>query len=74
VRNVAERWGDALTGPVARAEITTIQRHLEALRTRAPDLLDAYVLTTRTVLFAARRAGRIDAQTERTLTSLLEAP
>jgi predicted short-subunit dehydrogenase-like oxidoreductase (DUF2520 family) len=33
---------DALTGPIARGDLGTVQRHLEALEAMAPDLLPAY--------------------------------
>jgi predicted short-subunit dehydrogenase-like oxidoreductase (DUF2520 family) len=40
--NWAERGGDALTGPIARGDTATVERHLEALRATAPDLVPAY--------------------------------
>jgi predicted short-subunit dehydrogenase-like oxidoreductase (DUF2520 family) len=33
---------DALTGPIARGDLGTVSRHLEALEAMAPDLLPAY--------------------------------
>lgn len=32
----------ALTGPIARGDVTTVERHLQALRARAPELLPLY--------------------------------
>jgi len=40
--NWAERGADALTGPIARGDTGTVERHLEALRAIAPELLPAY--------------------------------
>jgi predicted short-subunit dehydrogenase-like oxidoreductase (DUF2520 family) len=40
--NWAERGGEALTGPIARGDEATVQRHLEALRTAAPELVGLY--------------------------------
>jgi predicted short-subunit dehydrogenase-like oxidoreductase (DUF2520 family) len=54
--NWAERGPDALTGPVARGDATTVDRHLEALRVAAPELLPAYeALTERARALAAAR-------------------
>jgi len=33
---------DALTGPIARGDLGTVRRHLEALEASAPDLLPVY--------------------------------
>jgi predicted short-subunit dehydrogenase-like oxidoreductase (DUF2520 family) len=52
--------GRTLTGPVVRGEIATIERHIRNLKEHAPDLLDDYVRVVRTILSAARSAGRID--------------
>lgn len=47
--NWSERGGDALTGPIARGDSETVERHREALRERAPELVPMYeVLAERT--------------------------
>jgi predicted short-subunit dehydrogenase-like oxidoreductase (DUF2520 family) len=52
--NWAERGGDALTGPIARGDEETVERHLEAIRDTAPELLDVYrALAERTRALAA---------------------
>ncbi|MFV2012848.1 MULTISPECIES: Rossmann-like and DUF2520 domain-containing protein [unclassified Micromonospora] len=62
----ALRHGDhALTGPVRRADVGTIEAHLRALRDRAPHLLPAYLdfgLNTarRSRRAALNEAGRLD--------------
>ena len=72
VANAAERGGGpALTGPVVRGEGSTVKGHLEALGAAAPDLVRPYALASDLVLSAARRAGRVDRDVERTIGALL---
>jgi predicted short-subunit dehydrogenase-like oxidoreductase (DUF2520 family) len=40
--NWAERGPDALTGPIARGDAATVERHLEVLRDTAPELVPLY--------------------------------
>lgn len=40
--NWSERGREALTGPIARGDEATIERHMEALAEICPELLDAY--------------------------------
>ncbi|HYX78769.1 MAG TPA: DUF2520 domain-containing protein, partial [Solirubrobacterales bacterium] len=40
--NWAERGAEALTGPIARGDEATVERHREALRKTAPELLHLY--------------------------------
>ena len=49
----------ALTGPVARGDAGTVQAHLEALRTAAPDTVPAYVALARAALDLAERGGSL---------------
>jgi predicted short-subunit dehydrogenase-like oxidoreductase (DUF2520 family) len=54
--NWAEHGAPALTGPIARGDEETVNRHLAALEERAPELLALYeVLADRTRELAARR-------------------
>jgi len=47
--NWAERGGDALTGPIARGDEETVERHLEAIARTRPELAELYrVLAERT--------------------------
>jgi predicted short-subunit dehydrogenase-like oxidoreductase (DUF2520 family) len=56
--NWSERGADALTGPIARGDEATVERHLEALRERAPELVGLYEeLAARTRELAARAAA-----------------
>jgi predicted short-subunit dehydrogenase-like oxidoreductase (DUF2520 family) len=59
VLRTAANWSElgpgALTGPIARGDEATVERHLEALRERAPELVDLYeALAERTRALAAR--------------------
>jgi predicted short-subunit dehydrogenase-like oxidoreductase (DUF2520 family) len=40
--NWAEHGSDALTGPIARGDEATVERHLEAIGAEMPELLDTY--------------------------------
>lgn len=53
-RNVDALGAGALTGPVKRGDVETIQRHLERLRPH-PDLQDSYAAATRTLLALLRK-------------------
>ena len=54
--NWAEHGGNALTGPIARGDEETVERHLAAIAEVAPELLDTYrALAERTRALAARR-------------------
>lgn len=71
-----ERVGlpDALTGPISRGDVATVQKHLDALAVRAPALLPLYrSLGLRTVRLA-RRKGTVDAAQAHALAGLLAGP
>jgi predicted short-subunit dehydrogenase-like oxidoreductase (DUF2520 family) len=60
VLRTAANWSDrgaaALTGPVARGDRATVERHLDALRVSAPELVELYrVLAERTEAVAEGR-------------------
>ena len=60
--NWSERGGEALTGPIARGDRETIERHREALTELAPELLPLYdLLAKRTEAVAARSAEAVRA-------------
>jgi predicted short-subunit dehydrogenase-like oxidoreductase (DUF2520 family) len=60
--NWAERGGEALTGPIARGDEETVERHVHAIAQTAPELLDVYVaLAEHTRALAAR--DRVAAET-----------
>lgn len=47
----------ALTGPVVRGDIATVQAHIEAMRERAPELLDLYNALARHTIAVAQKRG-----------------
>jgi len=51
----------ALTGPVERGDVSSVERHLKTLESRAPELLPLYRLVGRDVLRLAREKGAMDA-------------
>ncbi|MEA2505528.1 MAG: hypothetical protein QOH48_146 [Actinomycetota bacterium] len=56
------RAAATLTGPFVRGEAATVRSHVEALRGRAPHLLEAYRLIAQTILLAAVDAGRLETE------------
>jgi len=73
ITNAIEGGGGAatLTGPVMRGEVATVQRHLEALRSRDPEMAKIYISTTRMILDVAEQAGRVDEGTAARMRTLL---
>ena len=55
--------GPTLTGPVVRGELETIERHLDGVRRRTPDLLESYRAAVHMIVIAARQSGRGDPDT-----------
>jgi predicted short-subunit dehydrogenase-like oxidoreductase (DUF2520 family) len=65
--NWAERGGKALTGPIARGDRETVDRHLAALREHAPELLAMYeALAERTRELAEFGAAAVAAEARTT--------
>lgn len=74
VANAREVGGGAvaLTGPVVRGEVDVIERHVDALRSRAAQLLPAYVDAVRTIVAGAQAAGRVEAPVAARIREILE--
>jgi predicted short-subunit dehydrogenase-like oxidoreductase (DUF2520 family) len=74
-RNLQESGpGDALTGPVARGDIDTVEAHLGALGGLPdPVVLDAYRALSRVLLDLARQGDRIAPEVAERLEELLDA-
>jgi predicted short-subunit dehydrogenase-like oxidoreductase (DUF2520 family) len=51
--------GEALTGPAARGDTQTVARHLAALSSGAPDVVESYVALARAAARLASEAGRL---------------
>jgi predicted short-subunit dehydrogenase-like oxidoreductase (DUF2520 family) len=64
----------ALTGPVERGDVSSVEQHLRTLEARAPELLELYRLVGRDVLRLAREKSNLDAETVKRLESLFGAP
>ncbi len=62
----------ALTGPVERGDIDTVERHLRAIRQQAPDLLGLYCALGIQTLQVAADKGSISAQQRRRLLDILD--
>ena len=62
---------DCLTGPVARGDSGTIERHLSALKARSPSLLTTYKELGLQTIPIALAKGRIDAQKAEEMKALL---
>jgi len=64
--------GEALTGPVVRADVGTIGRNLDALAAAAPDLVRPYTALAAAAAGVAYDAERIDADQLRAIEEALE--
>jgi predicted short-subunit dehydrogenase-like oxidoreductase (DUF2520 family) len=64
----------SLSGPIARADVGTIERHIEALRARAPTLLPLYVNLARRTIPVAEAKGGAGADKLAALKALLDRP
>jgi len=63
---------DALTGPIARGDVDTVKRHLEALGGVAPELASVYKELGRSTIPIALAKGRIGEETAKELKRLLQ--
>ncbi len=73
VSNVLENGTQAsLTGPIARGDVETVRRHLDALDAYNRDLAEFYRVIGRRTVALARRKGSIDETTADDLLALLE--
>ncbi|GAB3049287.1 Rossmann-like and DUF2520 domain-containing protein [Sediminivirga luteola] len=79
VRNTLESGAKALTGPVSRGDVSTVEAHLEALAEQAAqdgstEILDAYRQMSRATAQAALQTGRITPETAERLLEVLADP
>ena len=61
----------SITGPVVRGDTSTIEAHLEAVRSTHPEDVDVYRVLARTVLELAQERGDLDASTLQRFEALL---
>jgi predicted short-subunit dehydrogenase-like oxidoreductase (DUF2520 family) len=62
----------ALTGPVERGDVSSVERHLAALKQRAPQMMGLYQLMGREVLRIALSKGPLDADAVARLEALFQ--
>jgi predicted short-subunit dehydrogenase-like oxidoreductase (DUF2520 family) len=65
---------NCLTGPIARGDIGTISKHLDALKNAAPDLVSTYRELGRQTIPVALAKGKIDQSQARKLQTILGKP
>ncbi len=65
---------NCLTGPIARGDIGTISKHLDALKRTAPDLVSTYRELGRQTIPIALAKGKIDQSQARKLQTILGQP
>jgi len=63
---------DALTGPIVRGDVGTIERHLSALAEVAPDVLPLYKELARRAIPIARAKGGLDEEAADRVSELLD--
>jgi len=61
-----------LTGPIARGDLGTVQKHLEALARCAPELVSVYTELGRRTIPLALEKGKLDVEKAQRLAELLE--
>jgi predicted short-subunit dehydrogenase-like oxidoreductase (DUF2520 family) len=64
----------ALTGPVARGDVESVERHIDTLEARAPELVALYRLLGREVLRLAREKADLDPARVARLEALFSGP
>jgi predicted short-subunit dehydrogenase-like oxidoreductase (DUF2520 family) len=61
----------SISGPVVRGDTSTIEAHLEAVRSTHPEDVEVYRVLARTVLDLAQERGDLDEETWRQFEDLL---
>ncbi|HEY7746265.1 MAG TPA: DUF2520 domain-containing protein [Desulfuromonadales bacterium] len=62
----------ALTGPIARGDLRTVRKHLQALAELPPDISDIYRVLGRRTAALAKRRGTLEAEKAEEIMALLE--
>jgi predicted short-subunit dehydrogenase-like oxidoreductase (DUF2520 family) len=63
----------ALTGPVERGDVSSVEQHLRILEARAPEMLELYKLVGRDVLRLAQEKANLAPETVKRLEGLFGA-
>jgi predicted short-subunit dehydrogenase-like oxidoreductase (DUF2520 family) len=61
-----------LTGPISRGDVGTVEKHLDALESRAPSMMPLYCEISLGAAALSRNKGGIDQVKEQEITTLLE--
>lgn len=64
--------GQALSGPIVRGDVKTVERHLKALEAHLPHLVQPYVALAVHTLRVARESGRLQPEAAGRLNALLD--
>ncbi len=64
---------DALTGPMTRGDVGTLQAHLAAMATHAPDALELYTAAARREIALAEERGALAPETAAAMTGAIAA-
>ena len=64
----------ALTGPVERGDVSSVEQHLRVLEARAPEMLELYRLVGRDVLRLAREKSPLEPAAVARLEALFRVP
>ena len=64
---------DALTGPIARGDVETVEIHLEALTSSQPDILPSYVAMGKRTIAMALEKGTLTVRSAEAIAQLLDA-
>ncbi|NLE07894.1 MAG: DUF2520 domain-containing protein, partial [Dehalococcoidales bacterium] len=65
---------DCLTGPIARGDIGTVRKHIEALEKTSPSVLETYLEMGRQTIPLALAKGRITNQQAEEMEAILKHP
>lgn len=72
LENALDLGDAALTGPIARGDVTTVRAHVDALATEPASTRDAYVAMAHATTERAAADGRLDAATAAVVESALD--
>jgi predicted short-subunit dehydrogenase-like oxidoreductase (DUF2520 family) len=64
----------SITGPMVRGDTSTIEAHIEAIRSTHPEDVEVYRVLARTVLELAQERGDLDEETWQRFEDLLLQP
>lgn len=63
---------DALTGPIERGDVATIEEEMGIIRSQIPELTSIYIALGKEAIRIAAKKGKLDPEAERELSKILE--